>query len=231
MKSPFGVGAGWLAATAVAGAVILAGCATSSRAPSNAAADGVFSFWPPPPDEPRVQFLTSYRFSSDVEAPQSALDQIVFGTDRVVLPIGKPYGVAAWNGRLYVCDVTNPGVVILDLVARETRLMGITGVEPMQQPVDIAIAPDGTKYVVDRVRGKIFVFDANDRFVMSFGEPGLTPVGVALRGRELLVPDFQTQSVLVLDRYAPPGSLRESAHRSFQRFKTSRKSAVKKELP
>jgi tripartite motif-containing protein 71 len=70
----------------------------------------------------------------------------------------------------------------------------------MRQPTDIAIAPDGMKYVVDRRVGRIFVFDAEDRHVSTLGQRGLIPVGVAVRGDELFVPDFETQSVLVLDR-------------------------------
>jgi DNA-binding beta-propeller fold protein YncE len=71
----------------------------------------------------------------------------------------------------------------------------------MRQPTDIAIAPDGMKYVVDRRVGRIFVFDAEDRHVSTLGQRGLIPVGVAVRGDELYVPDFETQSVLVLDRH------------------------------
>jgi hypothetical protein len=71
----------------------------------------------------------------------------------------------------------------------------------MRQPTDIAIAPDGMKYVVDRRVGRIFVFDAEDRHVSTLGQRGLIPVGVAVQGDELYVPDFETQSILVLDRH------------------------------
>ncbi|MHC4448398.1 MAG: NHL repeat-containing protein [Planctomycetota bacterium] len=179
--------------------IFAGGC--GSPAPSGPALHEPYSFWPPAPDEPRIQFLRSFRFSADIEPPPSAFDRIVFGTDVEVLPIGKPYGVAMWKGRIYVCDITNPGVVILDLVKRETRLMGTRGVQRMLQPTAIAIAPDGMKYVADRKVNKIFVFDAADRHVSTFGERGLIPVGVAVSGERLLVPDFQTQSVLVLDRF------------------------------
>jgi len=178
------------------------GCATApaggTAAPSAAAER---SFWPPPPDEPRVQFLRSYRLSSDVEPERGAIDRIVFGDDVQTLPISKPYGVELWHDRLYVCDVTNPNVVILDLAARETRLMVTKGVERMVQPIDIAIADDGAKYVADRRLGRVFVFDADDRHVTTFGESGLVPAGIAVHGDELYVSDFTTRSVLVLDRF------------------------------
>ncbi len=162
---------------------------------------GLYSFWPPPPDEPRIQFLTSYRYSADVEPTRGALDAIVFGSEQRVLPIGKPYGVDIWDGRIYVCDITNPGVVILDLANQQTRIMNASGVDFMRQPTDLAIAPDGTKYVADRRRGRIFVFNADDRHVSSFGEAGLVPVSVAVHDQELYVADFQTQTILVFDRF------------------------------
>jgi DNA-binding beta-propeller fold protein YncE len=178
--------------------VLLAGCAGTSRTVPTRTS---YSFWPPAPDEPRIQFLRSFAFSADVEPPRGTFDKLVFGKDYEVLPIGKPYGVAMWRGRIYVCDITNPGVVILDLVERQTRLMGTRGVERMVQPTDIAIAPDGLKYVADRRLGRIFVFNDEDRHITTFGERGLIPAGVAVRGDELLVPDFETQSILVLDRF------------------------------
>ena len=186
---------------AVVTAAAVSGCGSSQRSGAGASANIEYSFWPPPPNEPRIQYLTSYAFSADVEPPPSGFDKLVFGTDRKILPIGKPYGVAFWRGRVYVCDIVNPNVVILDLEKRETRLMFTRRGEPMRQPTDIAIAPDGMKYVVDRRVGRIFVFDAEDRHVSTLGKRGLIPVGVAVRGDELYVPDFETQSVLVLDRH------------------------------
>jgi DNA-binding beta-propeller fold protein YncE len=188
-----------LAALVLAGS----GCASGPAAQPGGLSAGQrqYSFWPPIPHEPRVQFLTSYRFSADVEPRRSAFDDLVFGAERQVLPIGKPYGVAAWHGRIYVCDITNPGVVILDLVKRETRLMGTRGVEPMAQPTDITVASDGMKYVVDRQLGRIFVFSAEDRHVATFGHQGFMPVAAAAHEGELYVADFQSQSIVVMDRF------------------------------
>jgi sugar lactone lactonase YvrE len=181
-------------------AALTYGCASSSRSTAGAHIDE-YAFWPPPPNPPRIQFLRSLRFSSDVEPTRSAFDKIVFGAEVEVLPIAKPYGVEMWRGRLYVCDITNPNVVILDLVKRETRLMTTRGVERMTQPTDIAIADDGMKYVIDRRLGRIFVFNADDKHVTTFGDEELVPSGVAVHGDELFVPDFETQSVLVMDRF------------------------------
>ncbi len=192
---------GWRLILLTAALAAQAGCASSAPNRTGAGTATEYAFWPPAPDEPRIQFLRSFRLSSDVEPTRSVFDQIIFGSDVQVLPIGKPYGVEMWKGRIYVCDITNPGVVILDLEKQQTRLMLTRGVEQMAQPTDLAISTDGMKYVIDRRLGRIFVFNEQDRHVTTFGEKGLMPAGVAVHGDELFVADFQTQSVLVLDRY------------------------------
>jgi sugar lactone lactonase YvrE len=186
------------AGLAAALAALAGGCASAGKATAGASRE--YSFWPPAPDEPRIQFLRSYRFSSDVEPPRSGFDKLVFGTEQQVLPIERPFGVAMWQSRIYVCDITNPAVVVLDLVKQQTRLMAARGVERMVQPTAIAIAPDGMKYVADRRQARIFVFDGEDRQVSAFGQRGLAPAGLAVHDGELYVADLESQTVLVFDR-------------------------------
>jgi hypothetical protein len=187
---------------ALAAAAALAACSSGQRSGAGPERPRVYSFWPPLPNEPRVQFLTSFQFSSDVERPPSALDQILLGREREIIPIAKPYGVAVRNGRVYVCDIVNPGVVILDLVNRQTWIMYTVRGEPMRQPTDIAIASDGMKYVADRRVARIFVFDSDDRHIATFGPANLVPTGVAVYGDELYVPDLGTRTVQVLNRFS-----------------------------
>ncbi len=179
--------------------MLIGGCASTSDRPS----DSEFleySFWPQFPAEPRVQFLTSYRYSSDIESKKSTLKDLIYGEDSGVLAINKPYGIEMFNGKIYVCDIRNPGVVVLDLVKQQTRVMTTRGLGGMAQPTDIAIAPDGMKYVADAVRGVVFAFDQNERHVRSFGHKGFKPVGIAVYQDNIYVCDFATQSVLVMDR-------------------------------
>jgi len=159
------------------------------------------SFWPPSPDEPRLQYLTSFEKSSDVEPPKSSLDRIITGNDpQEVLPISKPYGVKMWQGKIYICDLKQHAVIILDLRNHVTRVLGITGNLHLDTPTDIAIAPDGTKYVSDMARGAVVVFNPADQQIAVFTHPNFKPVGVAIFNDELAVADFQAQRVEVLDR-------------------------------
>jgi sugar lactone lactonase YvrE len=186
-------------AALAAGLLAISGCSApkAERAPVT----GQYAFWPPFPAEPRLQFLVSYRYSDDVEPPTSGLDDVIFGKGRRVLPIVKPYGLDMWNGRIYVCDTKNAGVVVLDLRRQETRVMGGGGEGGLVSPTDIAITPDGTKYVTDAPRGLVQAFDAEERHVATFGFEGFRPTGIAVSGDELFVCDFESKQIVVMDRF------------------------------
>lgn len=180
--------------------VALNGCATTP-AMLDDGKPSTYSFWPLFPAEPRVQFLTSFALSTDIEPPRSRFEDLIYGVGSDVLLIQKPYGVDMRDGKIYVCDIRNPGIVILDLVKRETRVMTAGGVSGLAQPTDIAVAPDGMIYVADVKRGQIYVFDDRERHVGIFGRKGMKAAGVAVHDNELYVCDFATQSILVLDRF------------------------------
>jgi hypothetical protein len=179
--------------------LVLYGCGTTTQRQIQVE-NRQFSFWPQFPDEPRVQFLVAYRYSSDIEIKKSKFEDLLYGEEASVLPINKPYGIAMWDSKIYVCDIKNTGLVVLDLAKHQTRLMTTSGLGGMAQPTDIAISADGFKYVADAVRGVIFVFDEKERHVKSFGHEGFKPVSIAIHGDNLYVCDFISQSVLVMDR-------------------------------
>ena len=94
--------------------------------------------------------------------------------------IEKPYGVRMWNGRIYICDVRGSGgILVLDLRKRQARLMGATGTVSIKQPRDIAIGPEGTKYVVDISQEGILVYDADERYAGMFAMKDCKAVGIA----------------------------------------------------
>ena len=93
--------------------VILAGCLLNSsgciwgqKTEEKPVAAGPV-FFPPPPDQPRLQFLVSYSGAEDFGGAKSNF----FETFLLGAPkqrpglISKPYGVAIHKGKIYVCDV------------------------------------------------------------------------------------------------------------------------------
>ncbi len=180
--------------------LLLAACAPPQRAVEQQVQR--YAFWPPAPDEPRIQFLVAYNTSADIRPQRSNFDRLVLGSQPDdALAIAKPYGVRMWNGRIYICDVRGKGVTILDLRKQQTRVMGAVGSGAVSRAVDVAISADGIKYVVDPTQQGIAVFSADERFVGRFPLRDGNPVGAAVHGDRLYVADFKNQHVKVLNRH------------------------------
>jgi sugar lactone lactonase YvrE len=174
--------------------ILMSGCSQQKEAAPTKA----WTFWPAAPDLPRVQFLTGYNTSDDVAPERSKFDEMLYGKTPE-LAIIKPYGIAYWNGRIYVTDLRSAGVTVLDVRQHQTRVMGQGGAADVKKAIDVAIAPDGTKYVIDSTKNSIVVFDPQERYVRNFILPNFNPVGLAIYGNELYVADFQAAIVKVLD--------------------------------
>lgn len=176
--------------------VYLAGCASDSTTTAKR-----YMFWPPQPDAPHVQYLTSISTSSDVTGKQKKMEELLYGKESLSdLPFQRPYGVRINDGKIYVCDATAANVSILDFRKKEVRILGRTGPMTLQKPIDIAVAADGTKYVADTGLGAVVVFDTTDLYAGRITVPDMRPVSVAVYENELFVSDMKASRVRVFDR-------------------------------
>ena len=180
--------------------LVIIGCAPKQQ-PAPVQKKG-YAFWPPAPDEPHIQFLTAINSSKDISPKaKGGFENMIYGAEQEqVLAVQKPYGVRYWNGRIYVCEIRSQGVTVLDLMKQQTRVMGATGQGAIKKAVDIAIAPDGTKYVIDQADSSIKVFNAAERFVTAYSLPNTRPAGACIFGPYLYVTDFENSQVKILDR-------------------------------
>lgn len=177
----------------VALALFAAACAAPVRKPAAPV------FFPPAPELPRIQYLTSFSGLKDIEA-QSAFNRFVLGELQDV-KVDKPYGVAVYDGKIYVCD-TNASVAVFDLKAGSFGpLKGAAGPGKLNQPINISIEPDGTKYVADPVRGQIVAFDRDDEYLDAYGAPGAwRPVDAVPFEDRLYVADVENRVVKVFEK-------------------------------
>ena len=157
-------------------------------------------FFPPLPATPRLQFLKSFSGPDDFGATTtSTFERFVVGEPKTMEGIAKPYGVAIFKGKLYVCDVGRGMVEVLDLENRTFSYL--TKDRRLTNPVNIYIDDDGTKYIADPTAGSIFVFDKNDNLSAIFGqELKINPIDVVVRGSRCYVTDFESNQVVVLDK-------------------------------
>ncbi len=158
-------------------------------------------FYPDAPELARIQFLTSYTGSKDIEAPKSAFDAFVTGEKGRETRLDKPYGAAVYGGKIYVCD-TNQSVMVFDLEKKTFGpLQGAQGMGKLTQPLNIFIDSEGNKYVADPVRGQVVMFDAKDFYVKAFGTPGgWKPTDVVVFDGKVYVTDAQNSAVVVFDQ-------------------------------
>jgi len=182
----------------------LASCATAPPAVKEPTV-----FYPGPPDPPRIQFLRSFSGSDDLVPPKSAFASFVTGGRDKILILDKPYGIAGYQGKIYVCD-TNNTVIVIDLEKKTFAPMaGVHGQGKLVQPLNISIDKDGNKYVADPLRGQVVMFDKNDFYVKAFGPvEGWKPVDAAAFEGLLYVVDEKNSEIKIFDIQA--GALRNT---------------------
>ena len=174
---------------------LLAGCATEKATKPEG-----YTFFPPPPDEPRVQFLTS--ISSDVDLGRT--DNFAnFITGERVSPktLVKPYGIAIKDGKIYVCDTVAAAVEVFDLQKKTADYIGLRGEGRLQMPINVTVDTDGTKYVADTGRNQVLIYDKNGEFVSAIGKIGdMKPCDVAVTQDRLYIADLQGHGVQVYSK-------------------------------
>jgi len=148
-------------------AVLFQGCATKEVKVEQ----GVVVF-PPPPSEPRVLYLETYRGKKDSTSKLSPLDIFLGETieskslDPVII---KPYGVTLDNDTAYVVDTAARFVYAINLKTKDVIYIGRSGAGTLSGPVDVAIDSAGLIYVSDMRQKKIYVFNKKGKFQSAIG--------------------------------------------------------------
>jgi DNA-binding beta-propeller fold protein YncE len=184
-------------ATAICAAAVLAllsGCTTTPKAPAK------YTFFPPSPDEPRVQFLTAFSSDADLGRKSSFLEFLTGQPNRVASVI-KPYGLAARPGELRVCDTVLGAVEVFDLARKRGRYFAPRGEGHLQTPINISIDSDGTQYVTDTGRNQVLIFSKDDIWQGAMGmKDEMKPTDVAISSDRLYVTDLKNSAVRVYSK-------------------------------
>ncbi|UCF34005.1 MAG: hypothetical protein JSV78_01605, partial [Phycisphaerales bacterium] len=184
--------------TALAGVIsTLAGCQSAPKQ------DAPLLFFPAPPAAPRVQFLTFASGAEEVEPSRGSFEEFILGEEPAVQRlINKPYGIAARDGVVYVCDTKGLCICRLDFKNRRYSTFGHQGPGRLRKPINVAMDPLGYKFVADPERKQVVVFGPEDEYVTAFDVPQpCRPVDVAVHGNEVYVLDNdESCQVVVMDR-------------------------------
>ena len=115
----------WLPVLAVCTMTLLsAGCASNKKAAGGGSREGRLLAALPGRAAAPVPHLLLRRAPTSQPA-KSKLDELIYGKEtQQVLPLNKPYGVEMCNGKIYVCDLRNGSVTMLDLEGHRVLVAG-----------------------------------------------------------------------------------------------------------
>ncbi|HTB84861.1 MAG TPA: 6-bladed beta-propeller [Candidatus Sulfotelmatobacter sp.] len=182
---------------------LAAGCATPPGRPEAAKKNlPKYVFFPPAPDEPHIQFLTSFQTEQDLKRGMHAsFTTYLTGLKPKYIPISKPYGGFAGNGVIYVCDTAQNSILKLDFQNHRIGVVSPNEPAALQMPVNLTIDSDGTMYVVDLIRQQLVILDKNGNVLGLVGEKGKNkPMDVAVTADRIYLSDSATHNVHVLDK-------------------------------
>jgi DNA-binding beta-propeller fold protein YncE len=179
-------------------ALALAARATAATKP----AKDDYVFFPGPPDEPHLQFLTA--FSSEQEMGRNTRRSFgtwLTGQKPRAKQISKPYGGAVRGHTLYVCDTDYGAVLKADLQERSMSAFNARGQGVLKVPLNLAFDAAGNFYIVDSGRNQVVIFDRDENYVAALGKAGeMKPRDVAVSQDRIYVADMQGQCVRVYDK-------------------------------
>lgn len=172
-------------------ALLPVGCASAKP-------EAQWVYFPPSPSPPRVVHLKSFNGLYEI-VPRPA-KRWEFLRPRTSGPsVGVPAGIDYRQDHLYICDTEFGTVHDWNLATGQATYLG-SPTATLSEPVDVAIARDGTAYVADTGRGEVVVFDPAGAVLRSLTPPGhesWRPVAVAVHGQSLFVTDIASHRVHV----------------------------------
>jgi DNA-binding beta-propeller fold protein YncE len=174
---------------------LLSGCTTPEPTSTKP-----FTFFPPAPDVPRIQYLTAFGADTDLGKTGSFADFIT-GEQKTADPLIKPYGLAVHGGNIFVCDTVAGKIEVFDLQTRRASYFAPVGEGKIRLPINITIDADGTRYVADTGRQQVLIYDANGNFTEALGmKDEMKPTDVGLTTDRIYITDLKNHCVKVFNK-------------------------------
>ena len=143
--------------------------------------------FPPAPEEARFIYERSLYSSADVlkENKNATMRQLLTGESASSAEgLGKPYGVAVFQGRVYVSDTAQRSVVVFDIPGqRFFRIGEEDGSGKLTMPIGLDVDGKGNLYVADNSAKLVKVYDMDGKFLRTLAGDGTwfeRPSGIAV---------------------------------------------------
>ena len=181
----------------VVAVALLAGCAQTAEKKTGT------TFFPPLPQQPRLQYLASISTEEDIGGKKaSGVKEWLIGKQPATKQIARAHDIGSSKGRIYILDRTFRKILVLDLTKKELDYIRDEKEGALGDPMGLWVTEDDVKYVADVGRKQVVVYDKDNRFVRVYGESGQfeRPMDVAVFQDRIYVVDFTKAAVVVLDK-------------------------------
>lgn len=158
------------------------------------------TYWPLPPDKPRVRYLKTFITPQDLGIKKgfwAKVWEFIAGEDTVDR-ILSPHGVVSdGDGKVYVVDWGAARIHFFDFGKKKYDQFGRTKTGSLASPIGAALDGDGRLYVTDSVLRRVFVFKGSKNVAVIGDDSLYRPTGIAVnkRDKRLYVVDTQGHRV------------------------------------
>ncbi len=178
------------------------GCTESQQVAGKDSVESGPIFYPKPPDPARIQFLRAFTGIQAEATGNGGFSSFILGDDEEKAPEGgitKPYGMAIFEGKIYISDIDQRRVVVLDSSDETYKLL--TEDRRIINPLGIFIDAEGNKYVADPKAKAVFVFNREDTMTaIMLRDLGIYPMDVVVRGDKMYVVDMNKMQIVVVNK-------------------------------
>jgi len=159
-------------------------------------------FYPPLPEQPRLQFLMSITNEEDIGNTQGSFREFLTGEALTMKGIGRPFDISATKGKIYISDRTLKVILVIDLEKKEFDYIRAEKKGALFEPEGIWVTENDVKYVADINRKQIVVFNSDNKFVRAYGakDQFVKPMDVAVYEDRIYVCDSGKHQIIVVDK-------------------------------
>lgn len=159
--------------------------------------------WPPPPNEPRLEWITLLRSEDDLALAGGKKIIQAFVGEAIGSRLSNPFGVASdGKGHVYVSEPARSKIVVFDF--NRKKITDLSGGGALRTPMGLAADSHGNIYVADQAAPAVFVFSPDRMLVAKIGDAETlkSPAYVAVNEKldRIYVSDSNTHRISVFNR-------------------------------
>lgn len=162
---------------------------------------------PPPPEDPKIFFVGTYRGESSFKE-RSWLDAFIGEGVFAASDLYKPYGIAVFGDIISVSDTAANIIYVIDTAAKKVSFVGNNSVGMLGMPAGLAYDKRGNLYAADAKMAKVFGYKPDGELAFAIGTKGefIRPTGIAVNKEleRLYIVDTKAHNIKVYSLTGDP---------------------------